>query len=74
MFVCLQSLGTKVTLHLLPTLQNNELVPQVLKQVVNLSGLHGNFKSCVQINTFKAIINPAKEKHFMNVKEEILSM
>ena len=33
----LYSLGTKVTLPLLPTLQNYEPVPQVLKQVVNLS-------------------------------------
>ena len=40
MFVCLQSLGTKVTLHLLPTLQNYEPVPQVLKQFVNLSCLY----------------------------------
>ena len=35
--VCLQSLGTKGTLHNLPTLHNNEPVPQVLNQVVNLS-------------------------------------
>ena len=39
MVVCLQSLGTKGILHPLPTLQNNEPVPQVLKQVVNLSCL-----------------------------------
>ena len=37
MVVCLQSLSTKGTLHPLPTLHNNEPVPQVLKQVVNLS-------------------------------------
>ena len=30
-------LGTKWTFNTLPTLQNNEPVPQVLKQVVNLS-------------------------------------
>ena len=41
MFVCLQGLGskglcTKLTLHSLPTPKNNEPVPQVLKQVVNL--------------------------------------
>ena len=36
LFVSLQSLGTNQTLHPLFTLQNNELVPQVLKQVVNL--------------------------------------
>ena len=35
--VCRQSLSTKGILHALPTLQNNEPVPQVLKQVVNLS-------------------------------------
>ena len=39
MFVCLQSLGTKGTLHLLPSLQNNEPVHRSLKQVVNLSCL-----------------------------------
>ena len=39
MFVSLQTLGTKGTLHPLPTLQNNEPIPQVLKQVVNLSCL-----------------------------------
>ena len=37
---CLQSFGTKVTLHTIPTLQNNEPIPQVLKQVVNLSCLY----------------------------------
>ena len=37
MFVCLKSLGTKLTLHLKPTLQNYEPVPQDLKQVVKLS-------------------------------------
>ena len=31
MFVCLQSLGTKGTLHPLPTLQNYESVPQVIE-------------------------------------------
>ena len=36
-FACLQSLGTKWFLHPLPTLQNKKPVPQVLKQVVNLS-------------------------------------
>ena len=36
-YSCLQSFGTKATLHTIPTLQNNEQVPQVLKQVVNLS-------------------------------------
>ena len=35
--VLLPCLGTKGTLHTLPTLHNNEPVPQVLKQVVNLS-------------------------------------
>ena len=39
MVVCLQCLDTKGILHLLPTLQNNEPVPQVSKQVVNLSCL-----------------------------------
>ena len=39
-YVCLSAkLGTKGTLHPLLTLQNNEPVPQVLKQVVNLSCL-----------------------------------
>ena len=33
MFVCLQNLGTKGTLHHLPILQNNEPVPQVVKTV-----------------------------------------
>ena len=37
MVVCLQSLGTKRSLHPLTTLQNNKPVPQVLNQVVNLS-------------------------------------
>ena len=37
MLVSLQSLGTKVTMHLLTHLQNNEPVPRVLKQVVNQS-------------------------------------
>ena len=32
MFVCLQGLGTKRTLHPLPTLQNNEPVPQVIEK------------------------------------------
>ena len=31
MFVCLQSLDTKVTLHPLSTTQNNEPVPQVIE-------------------------------------------
>ena len=31
MFVCLQSLGTKGTLHPLPTLLNKEPVPQVIE-------------------------------------------
>ena len=36
---CLQGLGTKGLCHPLSTLQNNEPLPQVLKQVVNLSCL-----------------------------------
>ena len=48
MFVCLQNDDTKVTLQRLPTLQNNETVPQVLKQVVNLS--------C--FNSFRFILSP----------------
>ena len=40
--VLFAKLGTKGTLHTLPTLHNNEPVPQVLKQVVNLSCLHWN--------------------------------
>ena len=31
MFVCLQSLNNKGTMHLLPTLQNNEPVPQAIE-------------------------------------------
>ena len=36
-FVRLQTLGTKETLHPVPTFQNNEPVPQVQKQFVSLS-------------------------------------
>ena len=36
----------KGTLHLLPTLQNNEPVPQVMKQVVNLSYFVQFFPAC----------------------------
>ena len=50
---CLQSLGTKETLHTLPTLQNNKPVPQVLKQVVNLSCLFWNdFQNGMQISQY----------------------
>ena len=56
-------LGTKATFNTLPTLQNNEPVPQVLKQVVNLSCLYmnGHIKSSYRnvlllkkVATFKA--------------------
>ena len=39
-------LGTKGTLHTLPTLQNNEPVPQVLKLVVNLSSIKESIFKC----------------------------
>ena len=41
-FQNVQSLGTKRTYHPPPTIQNNEPIPQVLKQVINQSCLNCN--------------------------------
>ena len=55
-----QSLGTKWTLHPLPTLKNIEPVPQVLKQVVNLS--------CLFNSSFFNVLDGTIARGFQNIR------